>query len=135
MEQINLIGGLIGGVSAFILGGLWYSPALFGNAWASACGLNEEQIKSANVMALVTRSLPLSIIAALVFAAFLGRDVDVVFGAAAGLAAGLCWVTASLGINYVFEQKPFKLFMINGGYHTLQFLLYGSIIGATNTIF
>lgn len=135
MEQINVIGAVIGGISAFILGGLWYSPVFFGNAWADACGLSEEQIKSASVAKMIGVTLPLSILAALVFAAFLGREIDVVFGASAGLAAGLFWVAGSLGINYVFEQKSLKLFLVNGAYHTLQFTLYGAIIGATNTVF
>ena len=41
----------------------------------------------------------------------------------------LAWVAASLGISYLFEQRPLKLWLINGGYHTLQFTLYGAIIG------
>lgn len=135
MEQINLIGAFIGGVTAFVLGGLWYSPALFGKIWAESCGLSEEQIKTAKVSDMILKSLPLSIVAALVFAAFLGKEIDTMFGTLAGLAAGLFWVSGSLGINYVFEQKTFRLFLVNAGYHTLQFTLYGAIIGATNSVF
>ena len=47
----------------------------------------------------------------------------------AGFAAGLFWVTTSFGINYLFERKPLRLFLINGGYHTLQFTLIGAILG------
>ncbi len=36
-------------------------------------------------------------------------------------------MAASLGINYLFERKPLKLFLINGGYFTLQFTLYGLV--------
>jgi hypothetical protein len=46
------------------------------------------------------------------------------------LTAGLCWVAASFGINYLFERKNLALFAINGGYHTLQFTLIGLILGA-----
>jgi hypothetical protein len=38
-------------------------------------------------------------------------------------------VAASFGINYLFEQKSFTLFLVNGGYHTVQFTLYGLILG------
>jgi len=44
-------------------------------------------------------------------------------------AAGLCWVAASYGISYGFERRPLKLWLINGGYHTLQFTLFGLILG------
>jgi hypothetical protein len=46
------------------------------------------------------------------------------FGLGAGVSAGLCWVAASFGINYLFERRPLGLWLINGGYHTLQFTLY-----------
>ena len=45
--------------------------------------------------------------------------------AAAGFAAGLCWVAASYGINYLFERRPLRLWLINGGYHVLQFTAFG----------
>jgi hypothetical protein len=31
------------------------------------------------------------------------------------LSAGLCWVAGSFGINYLFEQRSMRLFLINGG--------------------
>ena len=45
------------------------------------------------------------------------------------LRPGLCWVAASFGINYLFERRPLNLWLINGGYHTLQFTLFGLILG------
>ena len=48
---------------------------------------------------------------------------------AAGFSAGLCWVAASYGIAYLFERRPLSLWLINGGYHTLQFTLFGLIVG------
>jgi len=35
------------------------------------------------------------------------------------------WVASSFGINYLFERKSLKLFLINGGYHTFQFTIIG----------
>ena len=49
--------------------------------------------------------------------------------AGAGFAAGLCWVAAALGIDYLFERRPLSLWLINGGYHMLQFTLFGLILG------
>jgi hypothetical protein len=31
--------------------------------------------------------------------------------------------------GYQFEQKPLKLLMVNDGYHTVQYTLYGLILG------
>ena len=71
----------------------------------------------------------LSLVAAAVFAMFLGKDMSLGAATAAGFAAGLCWVAASYGINYLFERRPMRLWLINGGYHTLQFTLFGLILG------
>ena len=56
--------------------------------------------------------------------------VNATTGALYGLCAGLCWVAASYGISYLFERRPLALWLINGGYHTVQFTLIGLILGA-----
>jgi hypothetical protein len=134
VEEISISGAIVGGLAAFALGGVWYSKALFGSQWMEAAGLDEARLASADMVRLLAITVPLSLLAAFVFAAFLGM-AGVGFGTAVGFAAGLCWVTASLGINYAFEQRPLKLLLVNGGYHTLQFTLYGFCIGAANSWF
>jgi hypothetical protein len=42
---------------------------------------------------------------------------------------GLAWVATSFGINYAFAQRSFKLWLIDGGYHVLQFTVYGLVLG------
>ena len=51
----------------------------------------------------------LSLVAAAVFAMFLGAEMSVGAATAAGFSAGLCWVAASYGINYLFERRPLRL--------------------------
>ena len=58
----------------------------------------------------------------------MGPRPPVAFGLGAGFAAGAFWVASSFGVNYLFERKSLKLFLINGGYHTLQFTLIGLIL-------
>ena len=43
--------------------------------------------------------------------------------------AGIGFVAASFGINYQFAQRSFKLWLIDGGYHAIQFVLCGLILG------
>ena len=42
---------------------------------------------------------------------------------------GLGFVAASFGINYQFAQRTFTLWLIDGGYHAVQFILFGVIFG------
>jgi len=126
--EVSWIAVVAAAVSAFVLGGIWYGP-LFGKKWMALVGLTEDQAKSGNPAIIFGGSLVLSFIAAFVFAMFLGPKPGIEFAAAAGFAAGLCWVAATFGINYLFAQRPLGLWLIDGGYATLQFTLYGLMIG------
>ena len=129
MPEISWIAVALCAVMSLVLGGIWYSPALFGKKWQEAAGLSDEQAKSGSMAMIFGLTLVLSAIAAAVFAMFLGPRFGLGPATAAGFAAGLCWVAASYGISYLFERRPLALWLINGGYHTVQFTLFGAIIG------
>ena len=130
MPEVNMLAVLAAAVSSFLLGGLWYSPALFGNKWMRLTGQSEETLKSGSMAKIFGGAFLLNLITAWVFALFLGPKPGIEFAAGAGFAAGLCWVAAAFGVNYLFERRPFGLWLINGGYVTVQFTLLGAIIGA-----
>lgn len=127
---MNMWAILASGLSSMVLGALWYSPMLFGKAWMRESGVTDDRARSANMAKVMGTAFLLALIGAAVFAAFLGPAATPTFGLAVGFAAGLCWVAGSYGINYLFEQRSFKLFLINGGYHTMQYSLIGLILGA-----
>ena len=129
MPEISWLAVALCAVSSLVLGGIWYSPALFAKPWQQAAGLSDDELKAGNMAKIFGLTLVLSFIAAAVFAMFLGPKFGVGPATAAGFSAGLCWVAASYGINYLFERRPLRLWLINGGYHTLQFTLFGLILG------
>jgi hypothetical protein len=128
MNMMNVIGILVAAVGAFVLGGLWYSPLLFAKAWQREAGLSDAQLKAGKPALIFGLSFVLALIAAFVFSMFLGPHPSMQLALGAGFSAGLCWVAASFGINYLFERRSLKLFLINGGYHTCQFTLYGLVL-------
>lgn len=127
MPNISILAVIVAAVSAFLLGGLWYSPLLFAKAWQKEAGLSDAQLKSSNKAVTFSLSFLLALISAFVFGLFLGPHPAMALALGAGFSAGLCWVAASFGISYLFEQKTLKHFLINGGYHTVQFTLYGLV--------
>lgn len=129
MQNLNFLAVLAAAASAFFLGGLWYSPALFGRKWQAETGLSDADLRQRNPALIFGGAFVLSLIAAFVFAMFLGPRPSLALGLGAGASAGLCWVAASFGINYLFEKKTLSQFAINAGYHTLQFTIYGLILG------
>lgn len=129
MPDINWLAVIAGGVAAFVLGGLWYSPVLFGKVWQREAGLSDEAMAAGKPAVIFGLAFVLALIASAVFALFLGPDPALGFAAGAGAAAGVAWIATSFGINYLFERKSLKLFAINGGYHAVQFTLIGVILG------
>jgi len=129
MDGINVWAVLCAALAAFLVGGLWYAPPVFGRTWQREAGLTDEQLRARNPAVVFGVSFLLSLLAAAVFALFLGPRPTPGFAIGAGLAAGFAWVAASFGINYLFERRSLRLFAINGGYHTLQFALYGAALG------
>ena len=128
MMGINPWAVLAAALSAFLLGGAWYSRALFQRAWERAAGVDPTTLPRRHPAAVFGGAFVLSLLAAFVFALFLGPNPSLALGLGAGASAGLCWVAGSLGINYLFEGRSLALFLINGGYHVLQFTLYGLIL-------
>ena len=128
LESINYLAVLVAALSAFLVGGLWYS-ALFSKAWMKENGFNEETLKKGNMGIIFGGSFALSFIISFTLVLFLGPERNAVMGASAGLMAGFFWVAAGMGITYLFERKSLKLFLINAGYHVITFTLMGLILG------
>jgi hypothetical protein len=131
MDHINYWAVLAAAVSAFLLGGIWYSKAVFGATWGREAGVNLEtaNTKKGHGAVVFGVSFVFSLIAAFVFALFLGRDPLLAYAVQSGLAIGVCWVATSFGINYLFAGRSLKHFLIDAGYHVAQFTLYGVILG------
>ena len=126
--DLNIWAVLAAAVSAFFLGGLWYSPILFLKPWNDAMGRSEddEQPHPARVFGI---AFAFALLSAYLFAQLLGPSPDFRYALHMGLIVGFGFVAASFGINYQFADRPLKAFLIDGGYHTGQFALYGVILG------
>ena len=75
MPEVNWIAIVVAAVASFLLGGLWYSPALFGKAWQREVGLTDEQMKNSNMVKIFGLTLILCLLAAWMFATFLGAAI------------------------------------------------------------
>jgi hypothetical protein len=128
MPQMNFLAVLVAALSSFLLGGLWYSKALFGEAWNRAAG-NNPKAQQGHPAKVFGVSFLFALIAAFVYAWLMPPAADAAHAAIQGLLVGAGVVAASFGINYQFANRGAALWLIDGGYHTFQFLIYGLIIG------
>ena len=129
MDHINFLAVLVAAISSFLLGGLWYSPKLFGAAWNRENGSTMKAGEGRHPARVFGISLVCSLVSALAFAYIFGPAADISEAAIIGLLVGLCFVAMSFGINYQFANRSTLMWMIDGSYHTVQFVLFGIIIG------
>ena len=131
MPHLNWLAVLSAAVSTFVLGGLWYSPALFGRAWMSVNNFTGEDLAKSNMAKIFGLSFIFALIMSANLAAFLAEPkTNAAWGATAGFLAGFGWVALGIATIALFERRSWKYILINGGYVTVSFLIMGLIIGA-----
>jgi hypothetical protein len=137
--SVNWLAVLVAGISAFVLGGVWYSPALFGKAWMTENKLTLDDVKKRNNGRIFGWAFILSLLMAANLGMFLsgkpegcpeecGPEPGLLFGMLAGFLAGI-WVFCGLAIIALFEHKSARYIFINGGYLVVALTLMGAIIG------
>ena len=129
-QNLNWLAVISAAVSAFILGGLWYSPLLFAKRWMKETGITEEHTKNASMTRIFSMGFVLALIAAFFMAMFIGHEAGAGFGALAGFMAGFGWVFTFMGISYLFESRTMAHFLINSSYSVISLTIMGLIIGA-----
>lgn len=131
VENVNWLAVVAAAVSTFVLGGLWYSPPLFGRAWMAANGFTEAELGKGNMAKIFGLSFVFSLLMAANLAMFLADPkTNTAWGATAGFLAGFGWVFLGIAIIALFERRSWKYILINGGYMTVAFVLMGLILGA-----
>jgi membrane-associated HD superfamily phosphohydrolase len=128
-HTLNLWAILAAAASAFMLGALWYSPAVFGAAWKRANCLDGDDTPKAGGKVFAIAFL-LSLVMAFNLAMFLTEPkTNLAWGATAGFLAGFGWVAMGIGIISLFEERPWTYVLVNGGYLTIALVIMGAILG------
>lgn len=132
MEEvmINWFAVVAASLVGFVVGFLWYGP-IFGKAWMAETGMTEEKVQSGNMAKIFGTTFVLQIIMTYCLAMFLADDsIDIAMGTFYGFLTGAGWVLPTIAINNLYEQRSWKLSLIQGGYWVVVFTLMGLILGA-----
>ena len=113
----------VAALSSFLVGGLWYSPFLFGRIWQREAGDRRAE-GSGHPARVFGLSLLFAFVAALAYAWLVPPAASAAQAALQRLAAGAGVAGMALGINYQFADHSWRLWLIDAGYHSVQFLLY-----------
>lgn len=132
--DINFLAVGLAALAAFFLGYLWYT-IIFAKPWQRLIGMTEKPagvdstVDTPNLGRLLIGSLVLEIVMAFILAWHLGTGAGWMAGLITGALLGVV-VAFAFGVNYLFEGKPFALWLINGSYNLVVFAAMGAIIGA-----
>lgn len=140
MIEISLFSGhylivLIAAVIHFVIGMLWYSPLIFGKAWAKAVGFKKTDMeveKNKRKWKPYLASFLTSIVMVYILGVFIQMaQVTTVLGGM--YIAFLVWLgfvaTATMG-GMLWEKKPLELYFINAAYHLIALNIAAAFIGA-----
>jgi hypothetical protein len=126
---------VLGGLSAILVGMIWYSPFLFGPAWGKALGVSEKEMAKgrAKVMPVL---LVVSLLTAYILAIFTVYFMHYT-GKSAMMSgfdtAVLAWfglAGTALVAHDVFDPRPRAKLYINLGNRLVTLVVMGLIIGA-----
>jgi len=126
---LNWIAIAVASVAAFGVGAVWYNPKVFGAEWMKLVGLSEARAKEANVGLVMGGAFALTFLIAYSVARLMVRGGGWEGGARVGLFVGTA-IAFGTGVNYLFEMKPLKLWLINAGHQVATSVLIGAILGA-----
>jgi hypothetical protein len=120
-------------VVAFVMGGLWYSPLLFGKAWAKLRGIDSigaggTQMRPPEILAEFVRGLIVAVVLA-GFVVHLGV-VNSVGAISLGLAVWIGFQATSIVGSVIHEHYPVKLYAIHTGDALTKTLVMAVILGA-----
>ena len=127
--DINWLAVVVATVSSFALGGIWYGP-LFSKAWMKLTGMTKQKGAEASMAVTFGGTFALNLLIAIAIALLTGPHAGWHAGLHTGLFSAFFFVATSIGVIYLFEQRPLRLWLINAGYQVVNFSIMGSIIGA-----
>jgi hypothetical protein len=127
MGAVNWLAVVLGAVAFFIVGAIWYS-VLFSKAWQKAAGVGGAQGQGPSLPKLLALSFLLELIVSTMFGHLLARTAPtphVIMMMAFGFGATI--MTPAIWINYLYQNRPLKLFLIDAGHVIVGALAMGAV--------
>jgi Protein of unknown function (DUF1761) len=122
---------LVSAVILWLLGAVWYSPALFAKPWMAMVGLDPaKEGKNKSMITGMISSFILDIVLAFVLdhvVQWSGADTFGL-GALVGFIMWLGFIAAPALPQGIYEGRPFKLFAINTGYMLVGLMILGGVL-------
>jgi len=121
---------IIGAAAAYwVIGAIWYI-ALFGKTWAAGIEQHGVKLERSGMAAKMIGNFICNLVAAAIMARLIARTNihDLGHGLKLGAGVGLGFSATALTVQYLWESKPFKVWLIDAGYHFLGCVAIGGTL-------
>ena len=118
VTSVNYWAVLVGAIIYMALGALWYSPALFGKSWMLLVGKTEEDVKQGPSPLVYLYAFGCALLMAYALArvfVYVGVG-SLLQGVLVAILLWLGFTAATTLPNFLFEDRPLKLFSIESTY-------------------
>ena len=127
MGDIDYLAVVLGAAAFFLVGMLWYG-ALFGKAWQKDLWPEGTPVSTRSPVVLFGLCFLAELVIAWMFGHMLARiqpPSHVIWMMAGGFGATI--MAPAIGINYLFQQRSLKLFLIDAGHAVFGALAMGAV--------
>jgi len=113
----------------WIIGAIWYM-ALFGKTWAAAIERHGVKLERTGMAAKMIGNFLCNLVAATIMARLIGRTgiTELGYGLKLGAGVGLGFCATALTVQYLWESKPFKVWLIDASHHFFGCIALGGIL-------
>lgn len=129
LKDTNWLAVLVGGIAYWVLGAIWYSKLLFANKWIAYTKVDPNDPNAKKGMGIMFGgSLVMMVLTATGLSILVHRmDITACWmsGVKLGAITGILFGATAISISYLYEKRPWGLYLINGLYTIL-----GNIIAA-----
>lgn len=128
LQHLNWLAVLVAALAGYFPGAIWYSKIGFLRPWARELDIDIDNPPAGkNVGARVAIGLIPAFAGAMVMALLLHHPVPIHRGVVLGVALAGGIISTSFAVQYLYENRSMKFWLINSGYHLLQYVIMGVV--------
>jgi len=127
LETLNWLSVLIAAVAGYFPGAIWYSKIGFLRIWAREQGLDCDAMDMKGAGAKVAIGLIPAFGAAMTMGLLIHGNFPLHRGFTLALALAGGIISTSFAVQYLYENRSWRFWAINSGYHLLQYSIMGVV--------
>ena len=126
LQTLNWLSVLVAAIAGYFPGAIWYSKIGFLKPWAAELGIDLTAMKGGPGYKVAVGLIP-AFAAAATMALLIHGEFPVHRGFTLGLALAGGIVSTSFAVQYLYENRSWRFWAINSGFHLLQFSIMGVV--------